>query len=60
MVHKLDQAIAETGAGPAVRGKLEAMGVELVAITPAELLALTWSETEHWAPFVKAIGLKVE
>ena len=47
-------------ADPAIKAKLDGLGVIVVGSTPDELAALLKSEMEKWAPVIKAAGIKVE
>jgi tripartite-type tricarboxylate transporter receptor subunit TctC len=47
-------------AHPAVRPKLEEIGVEVTTSTPAELAAYLQSEMAKWGPIIKEIGIKVD
>jgi tripartite-type tricarboxylate transporter receptor subunit TctC len=45
---------------PAIKSKLEQVGVMAIGSTPAELAAQLKSETEMWGPVIKAAGIKPE
>jgi tripartite-type tricarboxylate transporter receptor subunit TctC len=45
---------------PAIKSKLEQVGVMAIGSTPAELGAQLKSETEMWGPVIKAAGIKPE
>lgn len=45
---------------PAIKSRLEQVGVVAVGSTPAELAAQLKSETEMWGPVIKAAGIKPE
>jgi tripartite-type tricarboxylate transporter receptor subunit TctC len=45
---------------PAIRSKLEQVGVMAIGSTPAELAMQLKSETEMWGPVIKAAGIKPE
>jgi len=47
-------------AHPAVRPKLEEIGVEVTTSTPAELAAYLQSEMAKWGPIIRQIGIKVD
>lgn len=47
-------------AEPAVRSKLEALGVVVVGSTPEELATQLRTETELWGPIIKTAGIKAE
>ncbi len=56
---KLYAAIVRAVQGP-LRPRLEAMGYQVAASTPAEYTALFKSETENWARVVQTAGIKVD
>jgi tripartite-type tricarboxylate transporter receptor subunit TctC len=45
---------------PAVKVRLEQVGVEVVGSTPEQLAAQVRAETELWGPVIKAAGIKSE
>jgi tripartite-type tricarboxylate transporter receptor subunit TctC len=45
-------------AQPAVRQKLEALGLQLVGNTPEEFLDLVKKETPMWGKIIKEAGIK--
>jgi tripartite-type tricarboxylate transporter receptor subunit TctC len=60
---KLNQAMVETMKTPAVREKLDAVGLKLVAeerATPAYLDGFVQSEIAKWAVLIKASGISVD
>ncbi len=60
IVDKLNQAINAGIADPAVKAKLENLGVEPQAMTPAQYGKLIADETAKWAKVVKSSGIKAE
>ncbi|HWM06625.1 MAG TPA: tripartite tricarboxylate transporter substrate binding protein [Actinophytocola sp.] len=59
----IQQIYADTAkvlAEPAVKKRMEQVGVQIVASTPAELGAHLKSESELWGPVIKAAGIKSE
>lgn len=60
IIDKLNKTIAETIADPPVKAKLESLGLEPMAMTPAEYGKLIAEETDKWAKVVKATNMKVE
>jgi tripartite-type tricarboxylate transporter receptor subunit TctC len=63
IVAKLNAALVETMADPAVRQRLNAMGQEIAAReqqTPAALAALHKAEIEKWWPIIKAAGSQAQ
>ena len=47
-------------AEPAVKARLEQLGVAIVGSTPEELAAKFRAEIEQWGPVIKAAGIKAE
>jgi tripartite-type tricarboxylate transporter receptor subunit TctC len=45
---------------PAIKSKLEQVGVMAIGSTPKELAVQLKSETEMWGPVIKAAGIKPE
>jgi tripartite-type tricarboxylate transporter receptor subunit TctC len=60
IVDKLNREINAGLAKPEVKAKLVGLGVEPMAMTPAEYGKLIADETEKWAKVVKTAGMKVE
>jgi tripartite-type tricarboxylate transporter receptor subunit TctC len=60
IVRKLHTDTVAVLAEPAVRNKLERVGVMVVGSTPEQLAAQLKSETELWGPVIKAAGIKPE
>jgi tripartite-type tricarboxylate transporter receptor subunit TctC len=60
IVRKLHADTVAVLAEPAVRNKLERVGVMVVGSTPEQLAAQLKSETELWGPVIKAAGIKPE
>ncbi|MBP6854118.1 MAG: tripartite tricarboxylate transporter substrate binding protein [Rhodoferax sp.] len=59
IVDKLNAAIVRAVQGP-LRPRLEAMGYQVAASTPAEFTALFKRETENWARVVQNAGIKAD
>jgi tripartite-type tricarboxylate transporter receptor subunit TctC len=47
-------------ADPAIRGRLEELGIIVVGSTPEELGAHVKSELEKWGPVIKAAGISLQ
>jgi tripartite-type tricarboxylate transporter receptor subunit TctC len=63
IVRKLNAAVVDALADPAVRQRLSALGQELPARerqTPEALGAYQKAEIDKWWPIIKAAGIKVE
>ena len=63
IVGKLNQAMLETMKTPAVRDKLDAVGLKLVSedrATPAYLDGFVQSEIAKWAVLIKASGISID
>jgi tripartite-type tricarboxylate transporter receptor subunit TctC len=63
VVAKLNHAMVETMKTPAVREKLDAVGLKLVSeerATPAYLDQFVRSEIDKWAVLIKATGISIE
>jgi tripartite-type tricarboxylate transporter receptor subunit TctC len=60
IVTRLNQAIVATLAGPEVRERLVAQGVDPVGNAPEEFAAYLRSEIVKWANVIKAAGVKPE
>jgi tripartite-type tricarboxylate transporter receptor subunit TctC len=60
IVKKLHADTVAVLAEPAVKNKLERVGVMVVGSTPEQLAAQLKSETELWGPVIKAAGIKPE
>jgi tripartite-type tricarboxylate transporter receptor subunit TctC len=58
IVKKIHADTAAILAEPAIKTRLEQVGVEVVASTSAELGARLKSETAQWGPIIKAAGIK--
>jgi tripartite-type tricarboxylate transporter receptor subunit TctC len=59
IVAKLHQEVARIIALPAVRGRLEEHGIEVIGSSPAELAAVITSESRFWAKVIKESGIKL-
>jgi tripartite-type tricarboxylate transporter receptor subunit TctC len=60
VVDRLNRAVHEAVAMPAVRDKLGALGMRLQAGTPAELQALLASEIKRWGDVIRAARIEPE
>jgi tripartite-type tricarboxylate transporter receptor subunit TctC len=60
IVKKLHDDMIAILAEPAVKKRLEDVGVEVVGSTPEQLAAQMRAETELWGPVIKAAGIKSE
>jgi tripartite-type tricarboxylate transporter receptor subunit TctC len=63
VIAKLDAAVMDALADPAVRRKLTDLGFEIVPReqqTPEALAALHKAEIEKWWPLIKELGIKAE
>jgi tripartite-type tricarboxylate transporter receptor subunit TctC len=60
VVKQLHADITKVLTEPAVKKRMDQVGVLVVASTPAELGAHLKSESELWAPVIKAAGIKSE
>jgi tripartite-type tricarboxylate transporter receptor subunit TctC len=59
-VARLHAGIVEALADPAVRGKLEAQGFDVVGGSPEEFLAFVRAESDKWAKVIARFGVRVE
>jgi tripartite-type tricarboxylate transporter receptor subunit TctC len=60
IVDKLNKTITASVTDPAVKAKLENLGIEPMPITPAEFGKLIAEETDKWAKVVKSAHMKVD
>jgi tripartite-type tricarboxylate transporter receptor subunit TctC len=60
IVKKLHDDTVAILAEPAIKVRLEQVGVEIVASTPEQLAARMRAEMELWGPVIKAAGIKGE
>jgi tripartite-type tricarboxylate transporter receptor subunit TctC len=60
VVKKIHADTAAILAEPATKTRLEQVGVEVVASSPAELGARLKAETEQWGPIIKGAGIKTQ
>ncbi len=60
VVDRLNQAVREALSTPAVRSKLEPLGVRLHASTPAESQTLLVSEIKRWGDVIRAGRIKLD
>jgi len=59
-VARLHDETAKALADPAVRGKLQAQGFDVVASTPEDFLAFARAESDKWAKVIARFGVRVE
>jgi tripartite-type tricarboxylate transporter receptor subunit TctC len=60
IVTKINADTAAILAEPAIKTRLEQVGVEVVASTPQALGARLKAETEQWGPIIKGAGIKTQ
>jgi tripartite-type tricarboxylate transporter receptor subunit TctC len=63
IISKLNAAVVEAMADPAVRSRLGELGMEIFPRerqTPEELAALVKTDAEKWRPIIKEFGVKAE
>jgi tripartite-type tricarboxylate transporter receptor subunit TctC len=60
VVARLHGEAAKALADPAVRGKLQAQGFDVVGGTPEEFLAFARAESDKWAKVIARFGVRVE
>jgi tripartite-type tricarboxylate transporter receptor subunit TctC len=60
IVHKMNADTVAILAEPAIRARLEQLGVSVVGSTAAEAGAKLKAETELWGPIIKAAGIRGE
>jgi tripartite-type tricarboxylate transporter receptor subunit TctC len=60
IVHKLNADAVAVLAEPAIRDKMEQIGVAVVGSTPEELARHLKAETELWGPVIKATNIRSE
>jgi tripartite-type tricarboxylate transporter receptor subunit TctC len=60
VVNRIAAAVQQGLKDPAARKRLEEMGTDPVADTPAQFRAFVQSELQKWGAFVKQSGIKVE
>ncbi len=60
IVDKLSREIAAILRTPDVRAQLEAMGLEVVASTPAQFASYIEADSKKWGKIIKDAGIKVE
>jgi tripartite-type tricarboxylate transporter receptor subunit TctC len=58
IVNKMNADAVAVLAEPAIKQKLEGLGVAVVGSTPAELGRHLKSESDLWEPVIKAAGIK--
>ncbi len=60
IVKKINADTAAILAEPAIKTRLEQVGVEVVASTPQQLGARLKAETDQWGPIIKGAGIKTQ
>ncbi len=60
IVRKIHADTAAILLEPAIKARLEQVGVEVVASTPQQLGARLKAETEQWGPIIKGAGIKTQ
>jgi tripartite-type tricarboxylate transporter receptor subunit TctC len=60
VVKRIHADTATILAEPAMKARLEKVGVEVVASTPQQLGARLKAETDQWGPVIKAAGIKTQ
>jgi tripartite-type tricarboxylate transporter receptor subunit TctC len=60
IVKKMHADTAAALADPAIKGRLEQLGLFVVGSTPEQLQAFLKSEMGKWGPLIKEAGIKVE
>ena len=60
IVKKINADTAAILAEPAIKTRLEQVGVEVVASTPEQLGARLKAETDQWGPIIKGAGIKTQ
>jgi len=60
IVARLNAEAKKALADPAVRGKLDAQGFDVVGSTPGEFLAFARAESEKWAKVIRDYNIRVE
>ena len=60
IVRKINADTVRILAEPALKARLEKVGVEVVASTPQQLGARLKAETDQWGPIIKAAGIKTQ
>jgi tripartite-type tricarboxylate transporter receptor subunit TctC len=59
-VERLSTSVLQVLSLPEVRGKLEAMGMEVTGLPPAQLSAIQKADSEKWGPVIRASGIRLE
>jgi tripartite-type tricarboxylate transporter receptor subunit TctC len=59
IVRKMHADTAAALADPAIRGRLEELGLFVVGSTPAELGRFLKSEMDKWGPLIKEAGISI-
>jgi tripartite-type tricarboxylate transporter receptor subunit TctC len=60
IVRKIHADTAAVLAEPAIKSRLEKVGVEIVASTPEQMAARLKAETDQWGPIIKGAGIKMQ
>lgn len=59
-LERLSAAVLEVLRIPEVRSKLEAMGMEVTGLPPAQLAAIQRADSDRWGPVIRASGIRLE
>jgi tripartite-type tricarboxylate transporter receptor subunit TctC len=59
-VERLSATVLEVLRTPEVRGKLEAMGMQVTGLPPAQLASIQKSDSEKWGPVIRTSGIRLE
>ena len=59
IIDKLSRETARVLAAGEVRKRLDELGMEVIANTPAEFASVITSETAQWAKVIKDAGIKI-
>ena len=59
IIDKLSRETARVLAAGEVRKRLDELGMEVIASSPAEFTAVITSETAQWAKVIKDAGIKI-
>jgi tripartite-type tricarboxylate transporter receptor subunit TctC len=59
-VERLSASVLQVLSLPEVRGKLEAMGMEVTGLPPAQLSAIQKADSDKWGPVIRASGIRLE
>lgn len=59
VIARLNAAMNQAMAQPAVKAAIEAQGINPMPMTPAEFEAHVWAENAKWTQVIEAVGLRV-